>query len=68
MTKVIFKRKNSWPYSIDEPIDNKEVNLTLPDEIETIEVDESELIEKNGAKYYRMVVGHGHTVNLFVRE
>jgi hypothetical protein len=59
MTKVIFKRKNSWPYSIDESIDS--------DELETIEVDESELIEKNGLKYYRMVVGHGHTVDLLVR-
>jgi hypothetical protein len=60
MTKVIFKRKNSWPYSIDVPIDS--------DKTETIEVDESDLIEKNGAKYYRMVVGHGHTVDLLVRE
>lgn len=51
---VRFKRKNSWPCSIEE---NTEDN-----EIEELTVKENETYLKDGVRYYDILCGHGCTI------
>ncbi len=60
MVTIRFKKKNSWPYSIDEKIDGAT--------IETIEVPLNEIYVKDNKRYYRCVTGHGESVELLVEE
>lgn len=56
---VVFWRKDSWPYSIDERIDGAE--------LDSIEVYKRECFTKHGKLYYKLNVGHGVDVDLLVR-
>ena len=57
--KVTYYVKNTWPWSKDNA-------WAMDGEKETIRVDASKILIKNGKAYYRMVAGHGIHEDLLV--
>ena len=51
-----FKRKNSWPCSVEEN--------TPTNEVYEKEIEESETYIRDGIKYYNMLCGHGISIEI----
>jgi hypothetical protein len=58
MIRVKYWVCNSWPYSLDGKFPKNS-------EIREIEIDEKETFIKNKKKYYKLIIGHGMSEDLY---